>query len=83
MTLIADLFEKEVTRDIPPVVSFHEQAPERLADEVSEYIITGGYDEDDPRAVRGAQGIHEQFVRLLQGIARDLHSKDGTGLPSC
>lgn len=32
----------EHTRDIPPVVYFHEQTPEKLAVEVSEYIITGG-----------------------------------------
>ena len=45
---IRDLFTLRVDRDIPPVVYFHEQSPERLASEVSEYIITGGYRADDP-----------------------------------
>jgi hypothetical protein len=34
--LIRDLFVSDVTRDIPPVVYFHEQSPEKLASEVSE-----------------------------------------------
>ena len=38
-------FSAKVTRDIPPVVYFHEQTPEKLAAEVSEYIITGGWPE--------------------------------------
>ena len=40
--LISDLFEKDVTRTIPPVVYFHEQSPAKLKDEVDEYIVTGG-----------------------------------------
>jgi hypothetical protein len=40
---IRDLFVADVTRDIPPVVYFHEHSPQKLAVEVSEYIITGGY----------------------------------------
>ena len=43
--IIRDLFVSDVTRDIPPVVYFHEQSPEKLAAEVSEYIITGGWPE--------------------------------------
>ena len=42
----------------PPVVYFHEQAPEELRREVEEYIITGGYPTGDPRATEG--GLHEQ-----------------------
>ena len=38
---IRDLFVADVTRDIPPVVYFHEHSPRKLAVEVSEYIITG------------------------------------------
>jgi hypothetical protein len=68
--LISDLFEKDVTRAIPPVVYFHEQSPAKLKDEVDEYIITGGYDPGDPRAAE--DGIHEQFVRLLTGMKRHL-----------
>jgi hypothetical protein len=68
--LIADLFEREVTRPIPPVVYFHEQSPKKLKEEVEEYIVTGGYDAGDPRAAE--DGIHEQFVRLLGGIKRHL-----------
>ena len=45
---IQDLFVADVTRDIPPVVYFHEQSPEKLKAEVSEYIITGGWPEDHP-----------------------------------
>ena len=36
------LFKSDVTRDISPVVYFHEQTPEKIQAEVSEYIITGG-----------------------------------------
>lgn len=67
---IAELFERDVTRDINPVIYFHEQGPARVAEEVGEYIITGGYPEGDPRV--NPHGIHEQFVRLLTGIAREL-----------
>jgi hypothetical protein len=85
---IHELFAANVTRDIPPVVYFHEQSPEKLLAEVSEYIITGGYLEGDPRARRfdagaGSGGIHEQFVRLLRGIHAELNKLGGPELPSC
>ena len=67
--LIHELFERDVTRDIPPVVYFHEQDPTKLREEVDEYIITGGFAKDDPRARRVEHGIHEGFVGLLRGIA--------------
>ncbi|NVJ19969.1 BREX system P-loop protein BrxC [Myxococcus sp. AM011] len=79
---ISDLFARDVTRDIPPVVYFHEQSPEKLADEVSEYIITGGYPEADERHRRVPLGIHEQYVRLLNNIARELDKKPGPELPA-
>ncbi|QDE82498.1 BREX system P-loop protein BrxC [Myxococcus xanthus] len=79
---IADLFARNVTRDIAPVVYFHEQSPEKLADEVSEYIITGGYPEGDERHRRVPMGIHEQYVRLLTHIARELDRKPGPELPA-
>ena len=33
---LRDLFDSDVTRDIPPVVYFHEQAPAKLAEEVGD-----------------------------------------------
>ncbi|ELS34136.1 MULTISPECIES: BREX system P-loop protein BrxC [Pseudanabaena] len=82
--LVKDIFARDVTRDIAPVVYFHEQEPAKLWEEVSEYIITGGYAENDPRHTRTNQGIHEQFVRLLKAIAQDLEqpNRSGTTLPA-
>ena len=79
---ISKLFVADVTRDIPPVVYFHEQAPAKLADEVAEYIITGGYPETDPRARRVKSGIHEEFVHLLIAIGRELDKNGGPALPA-
>lgn len=84
---IRELFAADVTRDIPPVVYFHEQGPAKLQAEVSEYIITGGYAERDPRAKRYGStgvsgGIHEQFLRLLQGIMHELRKPGGPELPA-
>lgn len=79
---IAELFAASVTRDIPPVVYFHEQDPQRLAEEVGEYIITGGYPDGHPRASKLKHGIHEQFVRLLTAIASELEKKGGPELPA-
>src|ERR1700722_10450241 len=78
---IGDLFERSVTRDIPPVVYFHEQTPEALQREVEEYIVTGGYRKDDPRAT--GEGIHEQFVRLLTNMRSELGKTGGPELPAC
>ena len=47
-TPMPELFTSDATRDIPPVVYFHEQAPARLAAEVGEYIVTGGWPEGHP-----------------------------------
>lgn len=79
---IHELFERDVTRDIPPVVYFHEQDPAKLRAEVSEYIITGGYPPGDPRARRVEHGIHEGFVGLLTGIADALERPGGAELPA-
>lgn len=79
--LIGDLFEKDVTRTIPPVVYFHEQAPAELEREVGEYIITGGYPKGDPRHT--PDGIHEQFVRLLTGLKAALSPGGSTKDPAC
>ena len=80
--LIRDLFQWDVTRDIPPVVYFHEQNPAKLKDEVSEYIITGGWPEGHPNHRRVPNGIHEQYVRLLTGIASELEKTGGPELPN-
>ena len=79
---IRDLFVSDVTRDIPPVVYFHEQSPKKLQDEVSEYIITGGWPKDHPNHQRVPDGIHEQYVRLLSAIASELDKKSGPDLPN-
>src|SRR5688500_7580226 len=75
------LFEFDVTRDISPVIYFHEQSPETLAKEVGEYIITGGYDAAHPHHTRVPNGIHEQYVRLLTAITAEL-DKGRSDLPA-
>ena len=80
--LIRKLFVLDVTRDIPPVVYFHEQTPEKLATEVSEYIITGGWPDSHPNHRRVPDGIHEQYVRLLNNIVAELNKGGGVDLPN-
>jgi hypothetical protein len=79
---LRDIFATDVTRDIPPVVYFHEQDPEKLEEEVSEYIVTGGYPEGHPHHQRVPRGIHEHFVRLLTHIREDLERSRGPELPT-
>lgn len=79
---IKDLFRQDVTRDIPPVVYFHEQSPEKVQDEVAEYIITGGWRADHPHYKRVPDGIHEQYVKLLNAIARELEKNGEPSLPT-
>ena len=76
------LFKSDVTRDISPVVYFHEQTPAKIQTEVSEYIITGGWPEGHPNRQRVPDGIHEQYVRLLRGISRELDKPGGPELPT-
>ena len=80
--LIKDIFAADITRDIAPVVYFHEQDPQKVLEEVSEYIITGGYAKGDLRRNRVPEGIHEQFVRLLTGLAETLKRSGGVDLPA-
>jgi len=80
---IAEIFASKVTRDIPPVIYFHEQDPARVKDEVSEYIVTGGYPKGHVLHLRHSDGIHEQYVRLLGRIAAELDRKGGPELPAC
>lgn len=75
------LFKSDVTRDISPVIYFHEQSPETLAREVGEYIITGGYDDAHPHHKRVPDGIHEQYVRLLTAITAEIE-KGRSDLPA-
>jgi hypothetical protein len=79
---IEELFARDVTRDIPPVVYFHEQSPEKLAAEVDEYIVTGGYPESDPRHARVRRGIHEELVRLLRNLHSERTKRGGPELPA-
>ena len=78
---IRELFASDVTRDIPPVVYLYEQSPEKLADEVGEYIVTGGWPPDHPHHRRVPNGIHEQFVRLLSNMRRELDGRDDGSMP--
>lgn len=80
---VHEIFASDVTRDIPPVIYFHEQEPEKLQSEVEEYIITGGYEENDPRRKRISDGIHEQYVRLLRSLKGELEKTGGADLPAC
>jgi len=79
---VKELFAGNVTRDIPPVVYFHEQSPASVASEVSEYIITGGYPEGHPSQRRVPKGIHEEYVRLLETIVKELEKPGGPELPN-
>ncbi|MEE9386890.1 MAG: BREX system P-loop protein BrxC [Nannocystaceae bacterium] len=78
---IRELFLSQVDRDIPPVVYFHEQSAEKLAAEVREYIITGGWPEGHKNHKRVPQGIHENYVRLLERIAGEMGKAGGPDLP--
>ncbi len=81
-TRIRELFAKDVTRPIAPVVYFHEDEPAKLHTEVHEYIVTGGYEGKDPRAPRDREGgIHEELVRLLRNVRGELDR--GASLPAC
>src|SRR5262249_43709738 len=64
-------------------IYFHEQRPEKVQAEVAEYIITGGYAENDSRARRIKNGIHEQFVHLLKAITQDIGKRGGPENPAC
>lgn len=77
---IRELFEDDVERDIPPVVYFQEQSPDKLKDEVSEYIITGGYPKG--HAHHRPDGIHESYVRILNKITEELKKTGGPDLPN-
>lgn len=79
---IRDIFADDVTRDIPPVIYFHEQDPAKVAEEVSEYIITGGYGDTDAAHKRVRNGIHEQLVKLLKGLTAELQKPGGPELPA-
>ena len=81
-SIIRDLFRQDVTRDIPPVVYFHEQSPQKIQEEVSEYIITGGWNKSHPNYRRVPDGIHDQYVSLLRNIVKELEKNGGPSLPT-
>src|SRR5260370_38150020 len=80
--LIRELFLSDATRDIPPVVYFHEQGADKLAAEVSEYTITRGWPEDRPNHRRVPSVTHEEYARLLRNIAPKLDKARGPALPT-
>lgn len=65
---VREVFKREIDRHIAPVVYLHEQEPERLADEVREYIFT--------------PGIHTEMVGLLNQLAAALGRPDTSDLPA-
>jgi len=79
---IRELFAADITRDIPPVVYFFQQSPDKVADEVGEYIVTGGYAASDPRHQRTREGIHEQFVGLLGALHSERTKPGGPAEPA-
>lgn len=79
---IREIFTTDVTRDIPPVIYFHERDPKKLQAELSEYIVTGGYPEGHPLHDRVPRGIHEEYVKLLQAVKKELGKPNGPELPA-
>jgi hypothetical protein len=69
-TPIRDLFLADVTRDIPPVVYFHEQSPEKLAARSPNTSSPAAGPTVTRTKRRVPDGIHEQYVRLLCGHRR-------------
>jgi hypothetical protein len=80
---IRELFVHDLTRDIPPVVYFHDLDPHKVRSEVDEYIVTGGFPEGHPGHKQVPDGIHEQYVRLLDGLVAELTSPQGATSPGC
>lgn len=80
---IRELFVHDITRDIPPVVYFHDVDPHKVRSEVDEYIITGGWREGDAGKKQVPDGIHEQYVRLLDGLVAELTQPGGGTSPGC
>lgn len=65
---VRDVFKREIDRHIAPVVYLHEQEPDRLAEEVKEYIFT--------------PGIHAEMVGLLTQLEKALGSPGLADLPA-
>jgi hypothetical protein len=80
---IRELFVHDITRDIPPVVYFHDLDPKKVRSEVDEYIVTGGYYDGQPGKKQVPDGIHEQYVRLLDGLVAELSQPNGGTSPGC
>ena len=80
---IRELFVHDITRDIPPVVYFHDLDPAKVRSEVDEYIVTGGYPDGHAGKKLVPDGIHEQYVRLLNGLVAELTQPNGCTSPGC
>jgi hypothetical protein len=72
MKPIKDILDRNIEKDIAPVVYFHRQEPESVEAEVCEYVITTR----PARRGESGGGIHEQYVFLLNELARRLESGD-------
>jgi hypothetical protein len=59
--LVKEVFAADVTRDIAPVIYFHEQEPTKVLAEVSEYIITG----DIQKQTRAIVAFNREFTSSL------------------
>ncbi|NUP04895.1 MAG: BREX system P-loop protein BrxC [Polyangiaceae bacterium] len=79
---IRELFAGDVTRDIPPVIYFHEQSPAKLATELAEYIVTSRPADAAKSGAEGASTIHDQLVQLLAAVDRELARPSGPELPA-
>ena len=76
MSLIKDVFFRDIEKNIAPVIYFHQLEPEIALQEVSEYIFT-----TRPTS-QGNEfgGIHEQMVNLLRQIS--IAISEGHKLPA-
>ena len=73
---LKDIFRRDIQREIAPVVFFHDLNQKRIASEVEEYIVTGGWPKDHPNATRVSNGIHEQYVKLLNNLGDALDQNE-------
>ena len=80
---VRELFASNVTRDIPPVVYFHEQIARQACRRGPRVHHHGRLARRRIRnQKRVPNGIHEQYVRLLTAIASELDKPGGPELPA-
>ena len=81
--LIRELFVSDVTRDIPPVVYFHEQSPgEARRRGLASTSSPAAGPRSHPHHRRVPNGIHEQYVRLLARHRRRARQAGRPELPA-